>query len=137
MRLNWGSKMIRNMKNDAWPLIRQFAMKLSTGSLSSELQNWNGDWLRAKMISLMFMGHNEVKSFMNSHLLFNGYALACSWKNSKHVKGKTKLKRFFQADISIKKRKKQILFCFYETSGRLVFVRFLEEIEDTKKKFRN
>ena len=26
---------------------------------------------------------------------------------------------------------------YYETSGRLVFVRFLEEIEDTKKTFRN
>ena len=31
----------------------------------------------------------------------------------------------------------QILLYYYETSGRLVFVRFLEEIEDTKKTFRN
>ena len=26
---------------------------------------------------------------------------------------------------------------YYDTSGRLVFVRFLEEIEDTKKTFQN
>ena len=31
----------------------------------------------------------------------------------------------------------RILLYYYETSGRLVFVRFLEEIEDTKKTFRN
>ena len=30
-----------------------------------------------------------------------------------------------------------LLLYYYETSGRLVFVRFLEEIEDTKKTFRN
>ena len=31
----------------------------------------------------------------------------------------------------------QILLYYYKTSGRLVFVRFLEEIEDTKMTFRN
>ena len=36
-----------------------------------------------------------------------------------------------------KKRNEQILLYYYETSGRLVLVRFLEEIEDTKKTFRN
>jgi hypothetical protein len=35
--------------------------------------------------------------------------------------------RFFQ------KTNKQIRLYYYDTSGRLVFVRFLEEIEDTKK----
>ena len=32
---------------------------------------------------------------------------------------------------------KGILLYFYETSGRLVFVHFLEEIEDTKKDISN
>ena len=32
---------------------------------------------------------------------------------------------------------KWIRLYYYDTSGRLVFVRFLEEIEDTKKTFRN
>ena len=33
------------------------------------------------------------------------------------------------------KSNKQILLYYYESSGQLVFVRFLEEIEDTKKTF--
>ena len=37
----------------------------------------------------------------------------------------------------LQKTNKQIRLHYYETSGRLVFVRFLEEIEDTKKTFRN
>ena len=35
------------------------------------------------------------------------------------------------------KTKKQIQLYYYETLGRRVFVRFLEEIEDTKETFRN
>ena len=50
----------------------------------------------------------------------------------KEAKGQTKSKLFFQADISSIKRNYYDIF-----SGRLVFVRFLEEIEDTKKTFRN
>ena len=52
------------------------------------------------------------------------------------TKGYKKLKRFFQADVSSKKWKNEFYFTT-ETSGRLVFVRFLEEIEDTKNTFRN
>ena len=48
-------------------------------------------------------------------------------------KGQTKLKWFFQADVSSKKRTNKFNF----TTMRLVFVRFLEEIEDTNKTFRN
>ena len=48
-------------------------------------------------------------------------------------KGQTKLKLFFQVDVASKERKKKFNF----TTMRLVFVRFLEEIEDTKKTFRN
>ena len=39
---------------------------------------------------------------------------------------------FFQSDITSKKR---IKLYSYETSGQLVFIHFLEEIEDTKKTF--
>jgi hypothetical protein len=53
------------------------------------------------------------------------------------TKGQTKKKRFFQADVSSKKTNKRILLYYYETSSRLVFIRFLEEIENTKKIFRN
>ena len=48
-------------------------------------------------------------------------------------KGQTKSKLFFQADVSSKKRTHEFNF----TTMRLIFVRFLEEIEDTKKTFRN
>ena len=44
----------------------------------------------------------------------------------KDVKGQTKSKWFFQADVSSKKWTKEFNF----TTMRLVFVRFLEEIED-------
>ena len=37
----------------------------------------------------------------------------------------------------LQKTNKRILLYYYETSGRLVFVRFLEEIEYTKNTFRN
>ena len=37
----------------------------------------------------------------------------------------------------LQKTNKWILLYYYETSGWLVFVRFFEEIEDTKKTFRN
>ena len=40
-------------------------------------------------------------------------------------------RRFFQ------KTNKRIQLYYYDTSGQLVFVRFWEEIEDTKKLFRN
>ena len=49
------------------------------------------------------------------------------------TKGQTKSKLFFQADVSSKKRTNEFDF----TTMRLVFVRVLEEIEDTKKTFRN
>ena len=53
-------------------------------------------------------------------------------------KGQTKSKWFFQADVSSKTRTIKFDFTtYYETSGWCVFVRFLEEIEDTKKTFRN
>ena len=39
--------------------------------------------------------------------------------------------------IDFLKKTKQIQLYYYDTSGRLVFVHFLEEIEDTKKSFRN
>ena len=47
--------------------------------------------------------------------------------------GQTISKWFFQADVSSKKRTNKFDF----TTCRLVFVRFLEESEDTKKTFRN
>ena len=53
--------------------------------------------------------------------------------NSVHTKGQTKLKWFFQDDVSSKKWTNEFDF----TTMRLVFVHFLEKIEDTKKTFGN
>ena len=44
---------------------------------------------------------------------------------------------FLTQCFSSKKTNERILLYYYETSGRLVFVRFSEKIEDTKKTFRN
>ena len=52
-------------------------------------------------------------------------------------KGQKKSKCFFLSRRLLQKMNEQILLYYYETSGRLVFIRFLEEIEDTKKTFRN
>ena len=43
----------------------------------------------------------------------------------------------FSSKRFLQKTNKQILIYYYETSGWLVFVRFLEEIEGTKETFRN
>ena len=54
--------------------------------------------------------------------------------NSRKIPGcQTNSKLFFQADVSSKKQMNKFDF----TNCRLVFVRFLEESEDTKKTFRN
>jgi hypothetical protein len=45
------------------------------------------------------------------------------------AKGQTKSKWFFQANVSVKKRTNEFNF----PTMRLIFVRFLEGIEDTKK----
>ena len=43
----------------------------------------------------------------------------------------------FSSRRFLQKTNEQILLYYYETLGRLVFVRFLEEIEDNKNTFRN
>ena len=43
----------------------------------------------------------------------------------------------FSSQHFFQKTNKQIQLYYYDTSGRLVFVRFLEEIEHTKKTFQN
>ena len=53
------------------------------------------------------------------------------------TKGQKKSKWFFQDNISSKKRKERTRLYYYDTSGQLVFIRLLEEIEDTKKIFQN
>ena len=48
-----------------------------------------------------------------------------------------KVKMIFSSRCFFQKTNERILLSYYETSGQLVFVCFLEEIEDTKKTFRN
>ena len=56
-----------------------------------------------------------------------------SYLENRVVKGQIILRWFLRSSISSKKRTKQFVF----TSMRIVFVRFLEEIDDLKKPFRN
>jgi hypothetical protein len=51
------------------------------------------------------------------------------------IKGLEKFKIFFSSGRFLQKMNNQIELYDYETSDRLVFVHFLEEIEDTKKTF--
>ena len=53
------------------------------------------------------------------------------------VCNKYEVETIFSSLHFLQKTNKRILLYYYETSGRLDFVRFLEEIEDTKKTFRN
>ena len=53
------------------------------------------------------------------------------------IKGQLTSEGLFSILNSSKKRTKKIRLNYNDTSGRLVFVRFLEEFEDTKKTFRN
>ena len=52
-------------------------------------------------------------------------------------KGKFISKWFFGVIDFLQKTNERIRLYYYDTSGRLVFVRFLEEIDDPKKPFRN
>ena len=52
-------------------------------------------------------------------------------------KGQLISKRFFGVIDFLQKMNERIQLYYYDNSGWLVFVRFLEEIEDTKKTFRN
>ena len=53
------------------------------------------------------------------------------------IKSQLISKGLFGTLNSSKKRTKKIRLNYQDTSGRLVFVRFLEEFEDTKNTFRN
>ena len=53
------------------------------------------------------------------------------------AKGQLISKGLFGILNSSNKPNKKIRLNYYDTSGRLVFVHFLEEFEDTKKTFRN
>ena len=53
------------------------------------------------------------------------------------VKGQLISKGLFGILNYSKKTNEQIQLNYYDTSGRIVFVRFLEEFEDTKKTLRN
>ena len=53
------------------------------------------------------------------------------------TKGQIISKGFFGVFDFLQKTNEGIRLYYYDTSSRLVFVRFLEETEDTKKPFRN
>ena len=53
------------------------------------------------------------------------------------AKGQLILKWFFGVIDFLQKTNERIRLYYYDTSGRLVFVRFLEESDDPKKPFRN
>ena len=53
------------------------------------------------------------------------------------TKGQLISERTFWYPQFFQKTNEKIRLKYYDTSGRLVFVRFLEEFEETKKTFRN
>ena len=65
--------------------------------------------------------------------VINEWSLIWWCQNFTSHKGQTNSNWFFQADVSSKKRTNKFNF----TTRQLVFVRFLEESEDTKKTFWN
>ena len=68
----------------------------------------------------------------------NDKKTAIAWKKLTEVtKGQTNLKCFFSSWHFLQKANERILLYYYETSGGLVFVCVLEEIEDTKMTFWN
>ena len=58
-------------------------------------------------------------------------------QKSVSAKGKTKSKRFFQAEVSSIRQMNEFYFTAMKPQGDLFSFRFLEEIEDTKKTFPN
>ena len=52
-----------------------------------------------------------------------------------YIKGQLISKGDLMSSISSKKTNEGIRLYYYDTSNRLVFVRFLEDIEDTKEPF--
>ena len=79
----------------------------------------------------------DSKLYTHDLLSFTRSFLAVNHDNKKmspiHSKGQVILKVNYQALNSSKKRTNEFVF----TTMRRVFVRFLEEVEDTKKTFRN
>ena len=80
-----------------------------------------------------------IHNMYNVSILAENVSLQNSIQNPKKLallKVRQSRNDFFKPTFP-QKPNKQILLYYYETSGRLVFVRFLEEIEDTEKTFRN
>ena len=54
-----------------------------------------------------------------------------------YIKGQLISKGLFWYPQFFQKINEKIRLYYYDTSGRLAFIRFLEEFEDTKKTFQN
>ena len=76
--------------------------------------------------------NSEIILELNQYLLFS-----FMWSASDTDKKEDKVVIISSSWCCFQKMNKWIRLYYYDTSGRLVFVRFLEEIEDTKKTFRN
>ena len=87
---------------------------------------------RMRLPSQYFLGHSWTQSLLSLELILR-------WKPGKTNflghKGQLIFKWFFWVIDFLQKIYKRIRLYHYDTSGRPVFVRFLEEIEDTKKPF--
>ena len=74
---------------------------------------------------MIFFNYELLPTFWGDFLCFHGPKI--------HSKGQLISKGLFDKLNSSKKLNKKIRLNHYDTSGRLVFVRILEEFEDTKK----
>ena len=81
------------------------------------------------------VSHNGLKSFLKSHFLISKFSYI--FKTNVFPKGQKQLKMIFSGRRFLQKMNERVLLYYYETSGWLIFIHFLEEIEDTKRTFWN
>ena len=91
------------------------------------------DFWRRKVTLKMKFGHLLSTSPLHHFVKLNDFLLICWFLG----KGQLISKWFLGSSIFLQKMNEQIRLYYYDTSSRLVFVRFLEEIDDPKKPFRN
>ena len=96
-----------------------------------QFQHWLGKMtISTKVLHIISTGWTIIKVWSKGLLKFIYSEKATKYMNF-NFKRNLWYPQFFQ------KTNKKIRLCYYDTSGRLVFVRFLEESEDTKKTFQN
>ena len=129
-----------------WRLLPRFRGLFCNLGMEWHLWEWDGAVKRRKMTqknyftqSIMYFKQktNRISKLLSKE---NNNFFLIRWITSLKIhatKGQTKSKWFFQGNISSKKRTKEFDFTTMILQINLFLFVFLEEIEDTKKTFRN